>query len=83
MVVSNRIPDECELIGYFCHNQDADLDDHAKFVECFDGPGAAPEPITAVDSAVCLEVFDRDWDADVDLADFALSQAAFGSESRL
>ncbi len=71
------IPDECELIGVFDHDQDIDLDDHAMFVECISGPGADPDPSPPVGVGDCQQAFGRDCDSDVDLADFALFQTAF------
>ena len=49
-----------------------DLDDHATFVNCLNGPDVEPRP-TPLD---CLKTFDIDADRDIDLADFATFQLA-------
>ncbi|HRX86206.1 MAG TPA: hypothetical protein P5572_14395, partial [Phycisphaerae bacterium] len=68
----NAIPDECETLGNadFDNDGDADLYDFQKFVVCMAGPNALPGAPAACASA-CLDAFDGDHDADVDLADYA------------
>ncbi len=48
---------------------DVDLDDFAQFISCVTGPGGMA-------TAPC-EVFDFNWDGDVDWPDFAILQRAF------
>lgn len=47
------------------------LQDYAGFVDCMGDPGEAPSPMPPTTAQKCLEVFDVDADADVDLRDFA------------
>ncbi len=72
----NTLPDECECpSGNGDGTGDAfvDLDDHALFEGCMDGPRVAYQ-------AGCVD-FDMDGDCDVDAADFGLFQEAFGQET--
>jgi len=57
---------------------DVDLIDHAAFVDCHAGPNQDPQPVAGTTVAECLEAFDHDADADVDLADARAFQKAFG-----
>ncbi|MCH8253297.1 MAG: PKD domain-containing protein, partial [Planctomycetes bacterium] len=52
---------------------DTDLDDYGLFAICFElsGPGMPPP------FGECLDAFDRDFDGDVDLSDFAGFESAF------
>ena len=77
----NSIPDECENLagGDFDVDGDVDLDDFAKFLDCFAGPNALPDPVSPDCLDTCLNAFDFDDDTDVDMKDFALFQAVFSS----
>ncbi|MCP4249294.1 MAG: hypothetical protein GY778_19810 [bacterium] len=57
---------------------DVDLDDHAVFFDCMAGPDTAPSPTPPTTPQDCLNVFDFDDEADVDLFDFAAFQAILG-----
>lgn len=60
---------------------DADLDDFAILADCLAGPGATPAPTTPGIMALnCLQVFDRNRDADVDLRDLSGVLTAFARE---
>ncbi len=48
---------------------DIDVSDYAVFSDCMAGPGTAPSPTPPTTPSDCLEVFDFDTDADVDLRD--------------
>ncbi|HUU82804.1 MAG TPA: C25 family cysteine peptidase [Phycisphaerae bacterium] len=50
-------------------DQDVDLDDYLLFFDCLTGPGVLPGP-TQTTVQRCLDAFDLNADADVDLADF-------------
>ena len=55
---------------------DIDLDDHAIFLDCLAGPGAAPNPSMTTAQA-CLTAFDMNTDGAVDLHDYAAFQRVF------
>ena len=57
--------------GDFDDDGDADLQDYVGFVDCIGDPGETPDPTPPTTAQKCLEVFDVDADADVDLMDFA------------
>lgn len=68
-----------EIPGDYDGDGDVDSDDYATFQDCLSGPAASPTPSgLGVTVADCLDVFDRDCDADVDLKDFAYFQTVFG-----
>ena len=54
---------------------DVDLADYAVLADCLSGPGGAPGFVSPSQS--CLDYFDLDADADVDLVDLGAFQAAF------
>jgi hypothetical protein len=62
--------------GDWDNDGDADLDDFAEFHTCLSGPGAVPPP-----SPRCLDTFDVDQDADVDVKDFAAVQGQLSASS--
>lgn len=76
----NGFIDECESIsgGDFNGDGDVDLLDYASFEDCFSGPTAQPSPKNPGCVNTCLMAFDSELDSDVDLADFATLQIAFG-----
>jgi len=55
------------------HDRDVDLDDYGVFNWCFQGPDDFYAP-----GHFCIDVY-GEYDGDIDLADFALLQDAFGS----
>lgn len=58
---------------------DVDLDDHAYFADCTNGPDLSPNPmLPGVTSLDCIEAFDFDAGGDVDLTDFAAFTTGFG-----
>lgn len=65
MIPLTVIPD---LYGDYDRDGDVDLDDFESFRDCMEQPVPAPQ---------CLAVFDDNEDSVIDLADFALFQAAF------
>ena len=65
LIIYSAIPGDADDDG------DVDLDDYVVFSDCLAGPEATPRPTTSgLTAADCLRIFDRDADADVDLADF-------------
>ncbi len=46
-----------------------DLDDWGALADCLSGPGRLPSPTAPLTADICLCVFDRDEDGDVDLQD--------------
>jgi hypothetical protein len=46
-----------------------DLDDWGALADCLSGPGRLPSPTAPLTADICLCVFDRDDDGDVDLQD--------------
>jgi len=79
----NLIPDVCEPMvgGDYTADGMVDLDDYADFFGCMSGPGVWPSPSPSECADACLAAFDFDDDNDVDLADFAAFQMAFGSST--
>jgi len=81
LVVSGSVTDGVPFAGTDCiwlvppgdfdGDGDVDLDDLSAFADCTGGPGPAA-------GNNCATAFDSDLDEDVDLADFALFQEAFG-----
>ncbi len=68
----NGVPDDCENLdgGDFDVDGDVDLGDFAAFVACVDGVGS---PMAGC-AAACLEAFDHNGNATVDLPDYAAFQ---------
>ena len=58
---------------------DVDLTDQAGFISCLAGPDVLPSPATPRTVQECLDAFDFDGEADVDLADFARLQVLLGA----
>jgi hypothetical protein len=63
--------------GDFDGDGDVDLDDYEYLPDCTAGPDTTPIPPGPVTAQDCLDAFDFDIDADVDLADFGSFQEAF------
>ncbi|MCH8147849.1 MAG: hypothetical protein IH987_07625 [Planctomycetes bacterium] len=61
------VPDECENL--YDGSGSVDLGDYRFLVRCLSGPEAAPQPGDVACESSCLEGFDFDGDADVDLKD--------------
>ncbi len=63
-----------------CPDADGDgeigIDDFSALADCLAGPGTAPAPAPPWDASRCLEHFDFDDDADVDLRDASLFSRA-------
>jgi hypothetical protein len=57
---------------------DVDLVDLDHFVDCNDGPNAAPVPTPPATPQQCLDAFDADGDGDVDLVDAAEFMRNYG-----
>lgn len=55
--------------GDFDSDGDLDSDDYTRLANCLNGPGVAPNPIPPITSQNCIDGFDADGDADVDLFD--------------
>ncbi len=66
--------------GDFDGDGDVDLDDHAAFPPCMNGPGLLPTDTPPGHQADCLEVFDFEDDDDVDSEDWAGLLAVFGQD---
>ena len=66
------VPDECETIahGDFDDNGRVGLRDVAAFADCTAGPSATPTPTQPECVPACLNAFDFDDDADVDLHNY-------------
>lgn len=82
-VDATYLPDRVRLT-IFCASGDADcdgdvdIDDHAIFVDCVAGPGAAPNPTPPTTAQECLDAFDIDADSDIDLYDYTEFQVTLG-----
>jgi hypothetical protein len=57
---------------------DIDADDHSLFSDCLAGPNQSPEPTPPTTPQQCLDAFDADADADIDLWDFSDFTSLFG-----
>jgi hypothetical protein len=70
-----------KLLGHcadFDADGDVDVDDYFFFADCLAGPNATPAPSEpGVTPQDCLDVFDLDFDEDVDLSDFGVFQWVF------
>jgi M6 family metalloprotease-like protein len=67
------IPDECEVMPAGDHNADGVVDagDVAGVRRLFRRPGWGPNPASPACLQTCLDVFDQDFDGDIDLMDYA------------
>ncbi len=72
----NGIADDCERLGDFDMDGDRDLDDYALMYACLFGPGETPAPAPLLTAQDCLDAFDFNHDAHVDLLDWTRFQAA-------
>lgn len=68
---------ESAIPGDFDHDGGVSLVDFSAFADCMAAPGTTPDPQSVECAQACLDAFDSDEDADVDLADFAALQQAF------
>ena len=70
-----------DLPGDYNRDEHVRLNDYRYFVDCLSGPGAIPAPTSPTTVEACYGAFDLDiaQDDDVDLADFAPMQNAFGN----
>lgn len=77
---SNVVPDECDTIDYGDFNADSQVDfaDYVELEGTLAGPGSAPNVSLPACLPAYLAAFDFDGDADLDLADFASFQTAYG-----
>ena len=57
---------------------DVDAQDWMSLAACLSGPNRSPAPVPPNLASDCLDALDVDADGDVDLADFAVFQEAFG-----
>ena len=68
----------CDTFGDVECDGDLGLDDYAALADCFSGPNVTPNSSRATTASTCLDSFDSDADADIDLSDFAMLQREFG-----
>jgi hypothetical protein len=61
--------------GDYDDDGDIDLHDYSSFPDCMSGPKGAAGFVPP--SVTCREVFDMDWEGDVDVVDFAVLQRGF------
>lgn len=80
----NGIPDESEVIdnGDFNNDEAVDSADLIALSNCFSGPETPVVTSEPACVATCLDAFDDDDDADVDLTDIAAFQLVFTGSSR-
>ena len=69
---ANGVSDGCESIVAGDYNGDGSVNglDYAWFADCFAGPEQSPAPASLTCTNRCLDVFDADFDGDIDLADY-------------
>ena len=77
---ANGVLDECETIAGGDFNADGYVNsmDFVALAECLAGPYTPPTAPSPECVDACLAAFDDDTDSDIDLADFAVFQRAFG-----
>jgi len=68
---------EAAATGDFDYDGVIDLDDFAALSDCMGGAGAPPDPQWVECAQACLNAFDFDDDADVDLHDFSVFEVNF------